>query len=133
MNRIRAIFLVLLTAFTFVGCNSIPVKSVDEIKNHPKVQIETTVVNMDFDAFVKKLEIEQNLPPLSTARWSGAQPVYILQRISSTEARFIGTGHGNLYGLFEIEPTPDSATQVTSYDWGANSWHPDHKDFLWNW
>lgn len=134
MNRIRAIFLVLLSAFTFVGCNSMPVKSVDEIKNHPKVQIETTVVNMDFDAFVDKLEIEQNLPPLSEVSWAfGSQPIYVLQRISDTEARFIAVGSGVLYGLFEIEPTQDGATQVTSYDYGAIPMHLDQKDVLWSW
>lgn len=132
---IRAKHWLVLALFTLHGCNSIPVQTVDEIKNHPKVQVETIVVNMGFDEFVDKLEIEQRVPPLSTVSWAmGGQPVYVLQKISNTEARFIGVGHGSLYGLFEIIPTQDGATQVTSYDFGAHpTWQTHHKDVLSTW
>ena len=131
---IRTKLWLVLAVFTLHGCNSNPVQTVDEIKNHPKVQIETIVVNMGFDEFVDKLETEQRVPPLSKVSWAGGQRVYVLQKISNTEARFIGVRGGDLYGLFEIEPTQDGATQVTSYDFGAHpTWHTRHKDVLSTW
>ncbi len=123
----------------YTGSLNYPVGSVDEIFSHPEVQIEKSVVDMNFEKFLGKLEYEQYMVSLAEVVWIGClicsgQPVYKLQRISASKARYIATKNGeNIYGLFIIEPSGQSKTRITSYDINAMHGHKSHLDILSSW
>ena len=76
------------------------------------------------------------MQPLAKFSWAvQGEPVYKLQKISPTKARYIAIANGGaFYGLFIIEPASDSQTRIKSNDFGAVEVnHKKHFDVLSSW